>query len=224
MKLSPEWAKALKYITVYQTILNKILIHLLPMIKIAIIDYKAGNVRSVYNALQRLGVEAAITANHKEIREADKVIFPGVGEASSTMKYLKEQKLDVLIPQLKQPILGICLGMQLLCKFTEEGNTDCINIFPNKVKLFKGKDKVPHVGWNNINNLSGKLFKNISENPYTYFVHSFYVEKQNDTIATCNYMGNFSAAIQKDNFYAVQFHPEKSGDVGQQILKNFIEL
>ena len=194
------------------------------MKNIAIIDYNAGNVQSVYYALKRLGIEAKITANHNEIREADKVIFPGVGEAGSTMKYLKEQELDILIPQLKQPVLGVCLGMQLLCNYSEEAQIDCLKVFPNQVNLFKGESKVPHVGWNNINNLKGKLFKDIAENTYVYFVHSFYVEKQNDTIATCIYMGDFSAAIQKDNFYAVQFHPEKSGDVGLRILKNFIEL
>lgn len=191
---------------------------------IAIIDYNAGNVRSVYYALQRLGIEANITTNPNEIRDADKVIFPGVGEAGSTMKYLKERELDILISQLKQPVLGICLGMQLLCNYTEEAQTDCLKVFTNQVKLFKGKNKVPHVGWNNISNLKGDLFKNITNNPYVYFVHSFYVETQSDTVATCNYMVDFSAAIQKDNFYAVQFHPEKSSEVGQQILKNFIEL
>jgi len=194
------------------------------MKNIAIIDYNAGNVRSVFYALQRLGIVAKITANHEEIRNADKVIFPGVGEAGSTMKYLKEQDLDILIPQLKQPMLGICLGMQLLCNYSEEAQTNCLKVFPNQVKLFKGECKVPHVGWNNINNLKGDLFTNIKKNAYVYFVHSFYVESQSNTIATCNYMGEFSAAIQKENFYAVQFHPEKSGDVGQQILKNFIEL
>jgi glutamine amidotransferase len=191
---------------------------------IAIIDYNAGNVQSVYYNLKRLGIEARITANHQEISAADKVNFHGVGEAASTMKYLKENGLDVLIPKLKQPVLGICLGMQLLCSYTEEGDTDCLGIFPNKVKLFKGKDKVPHVGWNSISNLKGSLFKDITDNAYVYFVHSFYVETLNDTIATCDYMGKFSAAIQKDNFYALQFHPEKSGKTGQQILKNFIEL
>jgi len=191
---------------------------------IAIIDYNAGNVQSVYYALKRLGIEAKITADHQEIREADKVIFPGVGEATSTMKHLKESGLDILIPKLKQPVLGICLGMQLLCSYSEEGNTGCLGIFPNKVKLFKGKDKVPHVGWNSISNLKGSLFKDIADNAYVYFVHSFYVETLTDTIATCDYMGNFSAAIQKDNFYALQFHPEKSGETGQNILKNFIEL
>jgi len=194
------------------------------MKNIAIIDYNAGNVQSVYYALKQLGIEANITDNHQEIKKADKVIFPGVGEAGSTMKYLKEHGLDILIPRLKQPVLGICLGMQLLCTNTEEGDTECLKVFLNQVKLFKGKDKIPHVGWNNITNLKGRLFRNVNENVYMYFVHSFYVEIKNNTSATCNYMGDFSAAIQKDNFYAVQFHPEKSGDTGQQILKNFIKM
>ena len=145
------------------------------MTNITIINYNAGNVQSVYYALQRLGIDAKITANHKEIRNADKVIFPGVGEAGSTMKYLKEQELDILIPQLKQPVLGICLGMQLLCNYSEEAQTDCLKVFPNQVKLFKGECKVPHVGWNNISNLKGDLFKEIDNNAYVYFVHSFYV-------------------------------------------------
>ena len=194
------------------------------MTKIAIIDYNAGNVQSVYYALKRIGVEANITSNHQEIKNADKVIFPGVGEATSTMNYLNKSGLNVLIPKLEQPVLGICLGMQLLCSYTEEGKTDCLNIFPNKVKRFTGNEKIPHIGWNSISNLKGKLFKDIKEDAYVYFVHSFYAEMQIGTIATCNYMDEFSAAIQKNNFYAVQFHPEKSGNTGQQILKNFIEL
>lgn len=189
---------------------------------ITIIDYNAGNVQSVHFALQRIGYEANITSDLSEIKNSDKVIFPGVGQAGSTMQYLKQKKLDKLIPQLKQPVLGICLGMQLLCSFTEEAQTKCLDVFPNKVKLFKGEKKIPHVGWNSIGNLKGSLFRNIDGNPYVYFVHSYYAEILADTVATCNYMGNFSAAIQKDNFFALQFHPEKSGDVGQQILKNFI--
>jgi len=140
------------------------------------------------------------------------------------MNYLNKSGLNVLIPKLEQPVLGICLGMQLLCSYTEEGKTDCLNIFPNKVKRFTGNEKIPHIGWNSISNLKGKLFKDIKEDAYVYFVHSFYAEMQIGTIATCNYMDEFSAAIQKNNFYAVQFHPEKSGNTGQQILKNFIEL
>ena len=190
--------------------------------KTVIIDYNAGNVQSVYYALQRIGVDAEITENPDKIKAAGKVIFPGVGEAGSTMRYLQEHKLDTLIQELTQPVLGICLGMQLLCNYSEEGNTTCLNIFPNTVKRFKGEEKVPHVGWNSISNLKGDLFKGVPENSYVYFVHSYYVEVLDDTIATCNYMQNFSAAIQKDNFYAVQFHPEKSGETGSQILKNFI--
>jgi glutamine amidotransferase len=192
--------------------------------KTIIVDYNAGNVRSVYYALQRLGVEAEITDNHKKIKAADKVIFPGVGEAGSTMKHLQSKGLDSLIRELKQPVLGICLGMQLLCSFSEEGSTHCLNIFPNTVKLFQGDEKVPHVGWNSISELKGDLFKGVPENSYVYFVHSYYVEELNDTVAIGNYMQNFSAAIQKDNFYAVQFHPEKSGETGSLILKNFIEI
>jgi glutamine amidotransferase len=192
--------------------------------KTIIVDYNAGNVRSVYYALQRLGVEAEITDNHKKIKAADKVIFPGVGEAGSTMKHLQSKGLDSLIRELKQPVLGICLGMQLLCSFSEEGSTHCLNIFPNTVKLFQGDEKVPHVGWNSISELKGDLFKGVPENSYVYFVHSYYVEVLDDTVAVCNYMQNFSAAIQKDNFYAVQFHPEKSGETGSLILKNFIEI
>ncbi|MCF6243164.1 MAG: imidazole glycerol phosphate synthase subunit HisH [Bacteroidales bacterium] len=190
--------------------------------KTVIIDYNAGNVRSVYYALKRLGIEAEISDNPERIKSADKVIFPGVGEAGSTMQYLQSKGLDTVIRELTQPVLGICLGMQLLCSFSEEGNTKCLDIFPNSVKLFKGTEKVPHVGWNSIFNLKGDLFKNIPENSFVYFVHSYYVEILDDTVAACNYMQNFSAAIQKDNFYAVQFHPEKSGETGSQILKNFL--
>jgi len=209
---------------------NLQLIEKYPM-KIAIIDYNAGNVKSVIFALKRLGIEAVLTNNHTEISSADKVIFPGVGEASSTMEYLKYQKLDVLIKNLKQPVLGICLGMQLMCSFSEERNTDCFGIFPYKVLKFNPivnatqfKIKVPHMGWNNIYNLKTKLFEGISENAYMYFVHSYYVEKSADTIAECHYIQPFSAALHKDNFYAAQFHPEKSGDVGSKILKNFIHI
>ena len=191
---------------------------------IAIIDYNAGNVRSVKFALDRLGVESEITADFDKIKQAEKVIFPGVGEASSTMKFLKEKKLDELIANLKQPVLGICLGMQLMCKYSEEGQTDCFDILPNKIKLFVGEEKIPHMGWNQLFNLKGDLFKGIDEGAYVYFVHSFYAEKNKNTIATCNYIINFSASLQKNNFYAVQFHPEKSGKVGEQILKNFINL
>lgn len=192
--------------------------------KTVIIDYNAGNVQSVYYALKRLGIEAEISDKPVKIKSADKVIFPGVGEAGSTMKYLRTKGLDTIIKELTQPVLGICLGMQLLCSQSEEGDTTCLNIFPNTVKRFKGNKKVPHVGWNSISNLKGELFKGVPENEYVYFVHSYYVEVSEDTLATCNYMQNFSASIQKNNFYAVQFHPEKSGRIGSRILKNFIEL
>ncbi len=192
--------------------------------KIAIIKYNAGNIRSVLFALERIGIEAIVTDDREEIRSADKVIFPGVGEAGSAMKYLRERKLDELILQLKQPVLGICLGLQLMCKHSEEANTDCLGIFPLKVKKFTGPNKVPQIGWNNISRLGTNLFHNIPGHSYVYFVHSYYAEQGHDTIAETWYDVNFSAALQKDNFYAVQFHPEKSGAVGEQILKNFIEL
>ncbi|MFA9389209.1 MAG: imidazole glycerol phosphate synthase subunit HisH [Prolixibacteraceae bacterium] len=198
--------------------------------KIVIIKYNAGNIESVNNALNRLGVTAEITADPEKIKAADKVIFPGVGEASTTMAYLKEHKLDILIKNLKQPVLGICLGQQLMCSFSEEGDVECLGIFPEKVKLFipePGKEfitKVPHMGWNNIHQLKGKLLTPDLENQYVYFVHSYYVEVGPDTAAVCDYINPFSAALQKDNFYATQFHPEKSQKVGAKILENFIKL
>jgi len=191
---------------------------------LVIIDYGAGNVKSVKFALERIGVEAELTHDLEKIKAADKVILPGVGEASSAMEQLKQCQLDQLIPDLKQPLLGICLGMQLMCKFTEEGETSCMGIFPLEVKKFVSNLKIPQVGWNRISNLKTDLFKQIQENDYTYFVHSFYVPFSEFTIAQTNYDIVFSAAIQKDNFYACQFHPEKSSESGQQILKNFIEL
>jgi len=197
--------------------------------KIAIIKYNAGNIMSVDYALQRLGIEAEVTNDKEKILTADKVIFPGVGEASTTMAYLRERGLDKLIRSLKQPVLGICLGMQLMCKHSTEGNADCIGIFDEEVVLFQpslGQEnitKVPHMGWNDITNVKSNLFDNSLENQYVYFVHSYYVTLGNDTIATTDYILPFSAAIHKDNFYATQFHPEKSGPVGAQILKNFIE-
>ena len=198
--------------------------------KVVIIKYNAGNIESVKNALARLGVEAEITADPDKIRAADKVIFPGVGEASTTMAYLKEHKLDELICSLKQPVLGICLGQQLMCSFSEEGNVDCLGIFPEKVKRFqpkKGEEyitKVPHMGWNNIHTLKGNLLTSELENQFVYFVHSYYVEVGDDTAAVCDYINPFSASLQKDNFYATQFHPEKSQKVGAKILENFIKL
>ena len=191
---------------------------------IAIIDYNAGNISSVQNALERLGYESVITRDKDEILRADKVILPGVGEASTAMKYLKKYELDTFIKDIKQPFLGICLGMQLMCTSSEEGTTDCLGIFNAKVKLFPPKEKVPHIGWNSLYELKGDLFKEMSAPEDVYFVHSFYAELCEETSAECNYIFPFSAALQKDNFYATQFHPEKSATVGEQILKNFLAL
>jgi glutamine amidotransferase len=197
---------------------------------IVIIKYNAGNIESVNNALNRLGVNAEITADHGKISAADKVIFPGVGEASTTMAYLRQHGLVELIPSLKQPVLGICLGLQLMCSHSEENNTECLGIFNEKVKRFipnPGEEfitKVPHMGWNSIFDLKSDLFKTINANEYVYFVHSYYAEKSEHTIATCNYINPFSAALRKDNFYATQFHPEKSGTIGAQILANFLKI
>jgi glutamine amidotransferase len=191
---------------------------------IAIIKYNAGNIRSVQNALNRLGYESKVTDDLQEIKAAEKVIFPGVGEASSAMKYLKDRGLDNCIKSLKQPVLAICLGLQLMCKFSDEGNTKCLGIFNAEVKAFPPKDIVPHMGWNNFSKLSGKLFKDIKLSDDVYFVHTYYAELSDNTIAESDYILPFSAAMNKDNFYATQFHPEKSADVGEQILKNFLEL
>jgi glutamine amidotransferase len=192
--------------------------------KIVIVKYNAGNIKSVEFALERIGAKAIVSDSIDEIQSADKIIFPGVGEASSAMKYLKEKKLDTLIPALKQPVLGICLGMQLMCSYSEEGATGCLSIFPEMVKKFTGGQKVPQIGWNNVYNLKSPLFSGIKENEYNYFVHSYYVESSANTIATCNYINEYSAAINKNNFYAVQFHPEKSGKAGEILLKNFLLL
>ncbi len=192
--------------------------------KVVIIKYNAGNIRSVLFALERIGVNAVVTDNEDEIRAADRVIFPGVGEASSAMKYLKEKGLDKLICSLKQPVLGICLGMQLMCKHSEENNTECLGIFDQQVKLFPESGlKIPQIGWNNISDLKSGLFDGVEENAYMYFVHSYYVENCVNAIAITNYVQDYSSAIHKDNFYAVQFHPEKSGEAGQKILENFIK-
>lgn len=188
-----------------------------------IIKYNAGNIRSVQIALARLGVKAKVTDDPAEIKDAARVIFPGVGEASSAMKYLRERKLDELIAELEQPVLGICLGLQLMCSFTEEGNTDCLNIFPAEVKRFPPLKKVPHMGWNRIYDLKGPLFRNIPEGAYVYFVHSFAAESCREQIAATDYIHPFAAALQKDNYYALQFHPEKSGGIGERILKNFLD-
>jgi glutamine amidotransferase len=195
--------------------------------KIAIIQYHAGNIQSVRFALERIGVEATVTDDPALIRGADKVIFPGVGEASSAMQYLRERSLDQLIVSLEQPVLGICLGMQLLCAHSEENDTPCMGIFTEKVKRFQptaNTDKVPQVGWNQIHSFRSPLFKEVADPSYVYYVHGYYAHLGADTIATTDYVLPYSAALQRDNFYGVQFHPEKSAEVGEQILKNFIQL
>ena len=192
--------------------------------KIAIIDYGAGNVQSVLFALERLGFEGIVTNDWNTIKTADKVIFPGVGEASSAMKMLQESGLDVLIPTLKQPVLGICLGMQLMCKHSDEGNTNGLGIFDVNVVKFSKEVKVPQMGWNTIYNLKSLLFTGIKENEFMYLVHSYYAPLSKITLATTNYELEYSTALQRDNFFGVQFHPEKSGDVGEQILNNFLNL
>lgn len=191
-----------------------------------IIDYNAGNTQSVIFALNRLGIEPTLTDDFEAIQKADKVLFPGVGEASTTMAFLKQKKLDQLIPKLTQPVLGICLGMQLMCAHSEENDTTCMGIFDEKVKLFVPDtgQKVPHMGWNNITNLKSGIFDSSLDNQRAYFVHSYYVELSNYTAATTDYCVPFSAALQKNNFYATQFHPEKSGKVGAKIIENFINL
>lgn len=195
--------------------------------EVAIIKYNAGNIHSVIHALRRLGIEGRLTDNFELISKADKVIFPGVGEASSTMRYLHEHKLDSLIRDLKQPLLGICLGQQLLCSHSEEGNVDCLGIFDVPVVRFQPQqhsDKVPHIGWNTIRNCKGNLYKEFDKEEYLYFVHSYYVPICQWSVAETEYIVNFSASLQRANFYATQFHPEKSGDVGERILKNFLNI
>ena len=192
-----------------------------------IIQYNAGNIQSVLYALERLGVQAIVTDNVDTIRAADKVIFPGVGEASTAMNYLHERGLDQVIKHLNQPVLGICLGMQLLCAYSEENNTTCLGIFNEQVKLFMPTDatmKVPQMGWNTITHLKSDLFKGVNEESYTYFVHGYYAALGQHTIATTDYIQPYSAALHKDNFYGVQFHPEKSAKVGEQIIDNFLSL
>ena len=190
--------------------------------RIAIIDYGAGNTQSVKYALKRLGCNSVLTSDKEVISSSDKVIFPGVGQATSAMRKLKSKGLDLLIPQLKQPVLGICLGMQLMCNFSEEGNTDCLKIFDSNVKRFNNSLKVPQIGWNTIFDLKTSLFDSINENEYMYLVHSYYVPVLTDTVAKSNYGINYSTAIKKNNFTGVQFHPEKSGSKGELVLKNFI--
>ena len=193
--------------------------------QVSIVKYNAGNIRSVDNALRRLGAEPIITDDPTVLRNSDRVIFPGQGEAESTMQYLHEHKLDEIIKGLTQPVLGICIGMQLLCRHSEEGNTDCLGIFDADVRRFRPTEhnqKVPQMGWNTINDTNSKLFEGFSKPEFVYFVHSFYVPLCEATIATTDYIQPYSAALHKDNFFATQFHPEKSGSVGEQILKNFL--
>jgi len=195
--------------------------------KIAIIKYNAGNIQSVLYALERIGYSATVTDNADEIRNAHKVIFPGVGEASTAMNYLNDRNLDKLICSLKQPVLGICLGMQLMCKYSEENDTKCLGIFDEDVRKFKVKSeklKIPQIGWNSIYDLKTELFKNVTDKSYCYFVHGYYAAKGEHTIATTDYVQPYSSALRKNNFYGVQFHPEKSATAGEQILKNFIDL
>jgi glutamine amidotransferase len=191
---------------------------------IAVIKYTAGNIKSVQNALSLAGYESVITDNKKEILNADKVIIPGVGEAGSAMAYLKERGLDQVICSLKQPVLGICLGLQLLCNYSEENDTQCLGIFDTVVKKLPPLDKVPHMGWNNFTSLSGEIFDGISTSDNVYYIHSYCTEISSYTIATCQYIIPFSAAMKKDNFYAVQFHPEKSAGTGAKFLSNFLKL
>ncbi len=192
--------------------------------KLIIINYGAGNIKSIQFAFNRLGVEAVLSNNPEEILKADKIIFPGVGEASTAMQKLKESGLDTLIPKLNQPVLGICLGMQLLCDFTEEGNTKGLGIFNTQVKRFSNNVKVPQMGWNTIKNLKSELFSGIKEREYMYLVHSFYAEQCDQAIATTDYGINYASALQHNNFFGVQFHPEKSSIAGERILENFLKL
>lgn len=201
--------------------------------KIVIIKYNAGNVQSVTYALQRLGIEPILSDDEQEIRSADRVIFPGVGEASTAMYYLRKKGMDKLIPTLEQPVLGVCLGLQLMCRFSEENNTDCLNIFDLTVKRFDSTKtimasgellKIPHMGWNTLKDYNSELLKGLPENAYVYYVHSYYAPVSRYTIATTNYIEPFSAMLHKANFYACQFHPEKSGEAGAAILVNFISL
>ncbi len=192
--------------------------------KLVIIDYGAGNIKSIQFAFNRLGINAILSNNIDEILNADKIIFPGVGEASTAMKMLQESGLDKIIPSLKQPVLGICLGMQLMCNSTEEGNTKGLGIFDVAVKRFSDSVKVPQMGWNVINNLKSDLFTGVKENEYMYLVHSYYAETCKEMISKTDYDIEYASALQKDNFYGTQFHPEKSGVEGEKILKNFIEL
>ena len=191
---------------------------------IAIVKYNAGNIQSVKNAVERLGFSCMVTDDETILQLAEKVIFPGVGEASSAMNYLKERKLDVVIKNLKQPVLGICLGQQLMCNFSEEGNTECLGIFNVNVKKFEAIEKVPHMGWNNLSEIKSELFYDIPSDSDFYFVHSFYAEVGENTTSICDYINPFSASMQRDNFFATQFHPEKSSKIGEHLLLNFLQL
>lgn len=194
---------------------------------VAIVKYNAGNIYSVVNAVKRLGIKPLLTDDPEALMKADRVLFPGQGQAKATMEYLRAHHLDKLIKDLRQPVLGICVGQQLLCRHSEEGDVDCIGIFDVEVKYFQSlrhEDKIPAMGWNEIYDLRSDLYKDMEENPYTYFVHSYYVPVCEHTIATANYILPYSASLRKDNFYACQFHPEKSGKVGARILQNFMDL
>lgn len=191
---------------------------------IAIVDYNAGNVRSVLNSLHRLGAEAEVSSDPDLLKKADRVIFPGVGNAKPAMQNLREKGLDKVLLELTQPFLGICLGMQLMCSHSEEGSTDCLNIFPERVKRFEADKRVPHMGWNELIDMKGQLFKSLPDRSDVYFVHSYFVELGPDTSAKSEYGKIFTAALQRDNFYGVQFHPEKSGEAGAKILSNFLNI
>ncbi len=213
---------AKKYLTLHQLVSTD-----KQTMTIAIIKYNAGNIGSVVNAVKRLGYEPVVTDDPEVIKNADKVIFPGQGEAHSTMEYLKAHKMDQLIVNLKQPVLGICIGMQLLCKHSEEYDTDCLGVFDIDVKRFipnTHEEKVPQMGWNTVEDTKSAIFNGFEKPEFVYFIHSYYVPLCEHTIATTNYIHPYSSALHKDNFYATQFHPEKSGSVGEQILRNFIEL
>jgi len=194
---------------------------------VAVLKYNAGNIHSVLHALERLGTSAVLTDSPEVLAQADKVIFPGVGEAGTTMEYLKSHGLDKVIKDLRQPVLGICLGQQLMCSHSDEGNVDCLGIFDVPVKRFNpsdNSDKVPHMGWNTIRTAGGGLFKGFDKDEYVYFVHSFYVPQCEWTAASTEYIVPFSASLHRDNFYATQFHPEKSGRTGERILQNFLDI
>ncbi|NIS38926.1 imidazole glycerol phosphate synthase subunit HisH [Candidatus Saccharibacteria bacterium] len=192
--------------------------------KVAVLKYNAGNIHSMRIALRRLGIEPVVTDDPNLLAEADKVIFPGVGEASSAMRYLQARELDKVLKNFNKPLLGICLGLQLMCRYSEENDTRCLEIFDTAVRKFPPKDKVPHMGWNSIHQLKGALFQEVNEGEFVYFVHSYYAEFDGYTASVSNYIVPFSASLNKSNYFAVQFHPEKSGAVGEQILKNFLNL